>query len=183
MTVASMFWNYPGSQDYIWRTILMLAAVFTAATMYFRLRVPETARYTLYVQRNLEQTNKDMATVLHTHFDSGADTASRVLADGPPTQASYQSTADPAKTAQDERVPGTARLSTRALMRKFGLQLLGCAMCWFLLDIAFYSQSLFQSVIFTEIGWLPPAYTMTAAQEVYLTARAQWYAQTHTCKP
>ena len=188
-----MFWNYPGSADYIWRTILMLAAVFTAVTMYFRLKLPETARYTLYVEQNLKETNKNMETVLHQHFDGTASAANVAAADGATRSGDESPSSDAIvssrTSAEIPRLPASqssaaltrsttskapaARLSTRELFRKFGYHLFGCAMCWFLLDIAFYSQNLFQSVIFTEIGWLPAPYTMTAAQEVYYTARAQ----------
>ncbi|XP_014511802.1 putative pectinesterase 10 [Vigna radiata var. radiata] len=40
---------------------------------------------------------------------------------------------------------------------------------WFLLDIVFYSQNLFQKDIFSAIGWIPPAKTMNAIEEV------KWY--------
>lgn len=33
--------------------------------------------------------------------------------------------------------------------------LLGCGLAWFLVDVAFYSQGLFQSNIYTAIGWVP----------------------------
>jgi len=49
----------------------------------------------------------------------------------------------------------------------------GCSGCWFLLDIAFYSQNLFQSDIFSNIGWIPSGYKMTAAHETFMVARAQ----------
>jgi len=41
------------------------------------------------------------------------------------------------------------------------------------LDIAFYSQNLFQKDIFTAIGWIPPAKEMNAINELYRIARAQ----------
>jgi len=47
------------------------------------------------------------------------------------------------------------------------------AMTWFLLDIAYYSQNLFQKDIFSAIGWIPEAKTMSALEEVYKIARAQ----------
>ncbi|KAL5848463.1 hypothetical protein ACOSQ4_006476 [Xanthoceras sorbifolium] len=43
----------------------------------------------------------------------------------------------------------------------------------FLLDIAFYTQNLFQEDIFSAIGWLPKAENSNAIEEVYRTARAQ----------
>ena len=35
------------------------------------------------------------------------------------------------------------------------IKLLGCGAAWFLLDIAFYSQNLFQADVYTNIGWVP----------------------------
>lgn len=40
-------------------------------------------------------------------------------------------------------------------MKQHGVQLLGCSSTWFLLDIAFCSQKLFQKDIFSSLGWLP----------------------------
>jgi PHS family inorganic phosphate transporter-like MFS transporter len=57
--------------------------------------------------------------------------------------------------------------------RRHGLQLLGTTTTWFLLDIAFYSQNLFQKDVFTAIGWLPAAKTMSGLQEVFKISRAQ----------
>jgi len=64
-------------------------------------------------------------------------------------------------------------LLSRQFLKQHGVQLLGCTTTWFLLDIAFYSQNLFQKDIFTAIGWLPPAKNMSALEEVYRVSRAQ----------
>lgn len=53
------------------------------------------------------------------------------------------------------------------------MQLLGCTSTWFLLDIAFYSQNLFQKDIFSSIGWLRAPFKMSALEEVYQVSRAQ----------
>ncbi|PPS18222.1 hypothetical protein GOBAR_AA02355 [Gossypium barbadense] len=58
-------------------------------------------------------------------------------------------------------------------MKRHGLHLLGTTTTWFLLDIAFYSQNLFQKDIFSAIGWIPKAANMNAIHEVYKIARAQ----------
>lgn len=47
------------------------------------------------------------------------------------------------------------------------------ASTWFLLDIAFYSQNLFQKDIFSAIGWIPPPEIMNVLEEVSRIARAQ----------
>ncbi|KAK4731756.1 hypothetical protein R3W88_024744 [Solanum pinnatisectum] len=64
-------------------------------------------------------------------------------------------------------------LFTKQFLRRHGLHLLGTGSTWFLLDIAYYSQNLFQKDIFSAIGWIPAAKTMNAIEEVYKIARAQ----------
>ncbi|QCE07644.1 MFS transporter [Vigna unguiculata] len=64
-------------------------------------------------------------------------------------------------------------LFTKQFLLRHGLHLVGTASTWFLLDIAYYSQNLFQKDIFSAIGWIPAAKTMNAIEEVYRIARAQ----------
>lgn len=58
-------------------------------------------------------------------------------------------------------------------LRRHGLHLVGTAVTWFLLDIAYYSQNLFQKDIFSAIGWIADAKTMSAIDEVYKIARLE----------
>jgi hypothetical protein len=86
----------------------------------------------------------------------------------------------------------TARVQTyKTFLRDYGWILVGTSMTWFCLDVAFYSQvrvararcgaggcrcrqqNLFQSDVFTKIGWVPAASTMDAVTECYNLARAQ----------
>ncbi|KAI3937879.1 hypothetical protein MKW92_004482 [Papaver armeniacum] len=64
-------------------------------------------------------------------------------------------------------------LFSKQFLHRHGLHLLGTTSTWFLLDIAFYSSNLFQKDIFSAVGWIPPAKTMNAIEEVYKIARAQ----------
>ncbi|RYR77289.1 hypothetical protein Ahy_A01g001736 isoform C [Arachis hypogaea] len=64
-------------------------------------------------------------------------------------------------------------LFSKQFAARHGLHLLGTASTWFLLDVAFYSQNLFQKDIFSAIGWIPPAKTMNALEKVFKIARAQ----------
>jgi PHS family inorganic phosphate transporter-like MFS transporter len=57
--------------------------------------------------------------------------------------------------------------------RRHGSHLLGTAVTWFLVDIAYYSQNLFQKDIFASIHWIPKARTMSALEEVFRISRAQ----------
>jgi PHS family inorganic phosphate transporter-like MFS transporter len=142
--VATCFQGYPESADLLWRAVLMFGAVPAICAMYFRLTLPETPRYTLYAKNDLAGVNQDMGTVLKRELSSSTPKVSPV-----------------------SRAPTLSEF-----MSKFGWQLFGTASTWFLLDIAFYSQNFFQSSIFTQIGWLPPAYTMDPITEAYQLARA-----------
>uniref|UniRef100_A0A0A9DMK0 H(+)/Pi cotransporter n=1 Tax=Arundo donax TaxID=35708 RepID=A0A0A9DMK0_ARUDO len=140
----------PAQADYVWRVILMFGAIPALLTYYWRMKMPETARYTALVAKNAKQAASDMSKVLQVeiieadHNDSG-------------------------KKEEEEDFG----LFSKKFGKRHGLHLLGTTTCWFLLDIAFYSQNLFQKDIFTAIQWIPKAKTMSAMEEVYRIARAQ----------
>ncbi|CAN7027918.1 hypothetical protein Bca4012_042923 [Brassica carinata] len=136
--------------DYVWRIILMLGAVPALLTYYWRAKMPETARYTSLVAKDPEKAASDMSKVLDVDIEAGF------------------AKNDQARVSSDE-----FGLFSKKFLRRHGLHLLGTATTWFLLDIAFYSQNLFQKDIFTTIGWLPSAKTMNAIQELYQIAKAQ----------
>jgi len=113
--------------------------------------MPETARFTALVAKNAKQAASDMSKVLHMDIQEDQDTAEAI------------SMAEETKFS----------LFSREFLKRHGSHLLGTTTTWFFLDIAFYSQNLFQNDIFTSIGWLPKAQTMNALEEVYKIARAQ----------
>ncbi|KAB2056965.1 hypothetical protein ERO13_A11G130700v2 [Gossypium hirsutum] len=133
--------------DYVWRIVLMFGALPAALTYYWRLKMPETARYTALVAKNAKQAASDMSKVLQMDIE-----------------------AEPQKIEQEKIRYG---LFSKEFAKRHGLHLLGTTTTWFLLDIAFYSQNLFQKDIFSAIGWIPSAKTMNALEEVYKIARAQ----------
>ncbi|KAI4341774.1 hypothetical protein MLD38_026458 [Melastoma candidum] len=139
--------------DFVWRIILMAGAVPAALTFYSRTKMPETARYTALVAKNMNQAANDMSKVLHVDFEDSGPKDEMQAPERPP--------------------PQQFGLFSREFMRRHGLHLLGTTTTWFLLDIAFYSQNLFQKDIFSAIGWIPPAKTMNALEEVFRIARAQ----------
>nr|CBH19565.1 inorganic phosphate transporter [Oryza sativa Indica Group] len=47
--------------DYVWRIILMFGTVPAALTYYWRMKMPETARYTALIARNAKQAAADMS--------------------------------------------------------------------------------------------------------------------------
>ncbi|KAI3412841.1 MFS domain-containing protein [Psidium guajava] len=143
--------------DFVWRIILMVGALPAALTYYWRLKMPETPRYTALVAKNMKQAATDMSRVLNIDMEAEQRNAEKPL---------------PVPAAEDQSAGSFGMFSSQFLCRH-GLHLLGTASTWFLLDIAFYSQNLFQKDIFSAVGWLPPAKTMNAIEEVYRIARAQ----------
>ncbi|XP_022851837.1 probable inorganic phosphate transporter 1-3 [Olea europaea var. sylvestris] len=137
--------------DYIWRIILMFGAVPAALTFYWRMKMPETARYTALVAKNAKQAVQDMAKVLNVELEAEEEKLEKIA----------------------ERPANSFGLFSREFLRRHGLHLLGTCTTWFLLDIAYYSNNLFQKDIFSAVGWIPPAQKMNAVHEVYRIARAQ----------
>ncbi|KAE8714536.1 putative inorganic phosphate transporter 1-5 [Hibiscus syriacus] len=137
--------------DYIWRIIVMFGAVPALLTYYWRMKMPETARYTALIARNSKQAAADMSKVLNVELKSDEEKVEKII------------------TAPSN----SFGLFSKEFAKRHGLHLLGTTSTWFLLDIAFYSSNLFQKDIFTAIGWLPKAENMSATHEVYRVARAQ----------
>ncbi|XP_075500851.1 inorganic phosphate transporter 1-4 [Primulina tabacum] len=137
--------------DYVWRIVLMVGAIPAMLTFYSRMKMPETARYTALVAKNAEQAAADMTKVLQMDIEAEQHKLEAIQQN---KKASYG-------------------LFSKEFLKRHGLHLLGTTSTWFLLDIAFYSQNLFQKDIFSAIGWIPPAKTMNAIQEVFTIARAQ----------
>ncbi|KAJ4954485.1 hypothetical protein NE237_011268 [Protea cynaroides] len=136
--------------DFVWRIILMFGAFPALLTYYSRTKMPETARYTALVAKNAKQAASDMAKVMQVEIEAEQEKVEAL--------------------AQKDKSFG---LFSKQFLRRHGLHLLGTTTTWFLLDIAYYSQNLFQKDIFTAIGWIPNAKTMNAIEEVYKIARAQ----------
>ena len=141
----------PPQADYVWRIVFMVGSLPALLTFYWRMKMPETARYTALVAKNSKRAALDMGRVLQVDFTD--------VADAPANQT---------RGNADEYGLFSAKFAKR-----HGLQLLGTTSTWFLLDIAFYSQNLFQKDIFTAVGWLPPGSSMSALQEMFKVSRAQ----------
>ncbi|GJN20748.1 hypothetical protein PR202_gb08165 [Eleusine coracana subsp. coracana] len=140
--------------DFVWRIILMFGTIPAALTYYWRMKMPETARYTALIARNAKQAAADMSKVLNTEIVEDKDQVELASAS--------------ASAGSNEW-----GLFSPQFLRRHGLHLLGTTSTWFLLDIAFYSQNLFQKDIFSKVGWIPPPKTMNAIEEVFRIARAQ----------
>lgn len=65
----------PAQADYVWRIVLAIGALPAALTFYYRMKMPETARYTALVAKNNRQAAIDMGKVLQIDFTDIANLA------------------------------------------------------------------------------------------------------------
>jgi len=122
----------PIAVDYMWRLLIGLGCVPAAVALYFRLTIPETPRYTMDIDRNLEQAAADINNNLaNDQTDYDPDHVRRV-------------SAPKASWADFTRYYGK--------WENFKV-LFGCSYSWFALDIAFYGLGLNSSIILKAIGF------------------------------
>ena len=148
--------------DHLWRIILAFGAVPASCVLYARLNMPETPRYTAFISENASQLVEDMNYVM-------AADASRIRG----TAAVAERPSSLQFGTVNRREVNAKRIDYRQFFKAYGVVLFGCAASWFLVDVAFYSQNLTQGTVFSTIGWLPSAYTMTTTEEAFHVARAQ----------
>jgi PHS family inorganic phosphate transporter-like MFS transporter len=148
----------PPEMDFVWRIVLAFGAFPAACTMYFRSQMKETPRY--------------VARVAHD--------AQRALREAQAEEVMTASVTSNRSTAADDDEPAAIAAAGEHdwasfcnFLNKHKYELLGCAVCWFCLDIGFYSQNLFQKYVFLQAGFIPPATHMTSIEETAKIARAQ----------
>lgn len=136
--------------DFLWRLVLMIGAVPAMLTYYWRMKMPETGRYTAIIEGNAKQAAADMARVLDIEIQAEQD-----------------------KLAEFNAANNYPLLSNE-FYKRHGRHLIGTMSSWFLLDIAFYSQNLTQKDIFPAIGLIDADINMNAIGEVFQTSRAMF---------
>lgn len=104
--------------DYLWRIVLMLGALPALLISYWRMKMPETGRYTALIEGNAKQAAADMGRVLELELQVEPDKLSQFKA------------------------ANNYKLFSSEFVRRHGKHLIGTTATWFLLDIAFYSQNL-----------------------------------------
>ncbi|XP_061375268.1 low affinity inorganic phosphate transporter 4 [Gastrolobium bilobum] len=136
--------------DFLWRLVLMIGAVPAMLTFYWRMKMPETGRYTAIIEGNAKQAAADMARVLDIEIQADQDKLTEF------------------KSANNYP------LWSNEFFQRHGRHLIGTMSAWFLLDIAFYSQNLTQKDIFPAMGLIDKDVDMNALEEVFQTARAMF---------
>ncbi|KAL5983395.1 phosphate ion transport [Asimina triloba] len=149
----------PDEADLAWRLILMFGAVPAGLTYYWRMMMPETARYTALVQLNVQQAVQDMQKVLDMPLEPIIE--------------------EPEETDAPERP--SYGLFSRGFLRHHGRDLFACAASWFIVDIVFYSSNLFQSQIYK--ARIPDPSSLNAYQEALAVAKLQGIIAVFTTIP
>lgn len=123
------------SVDYMWRILIGLGCVPGVIALYFRLTIPETPRFTMDIERNIDQATADIKTVL--------TNTSRV---------------DNDDLVQRVEAPRASLADFRAYFGRWEnfKVLFGCAYSWFALDIAFYGLGLNSGIVLQAIGFGTP---------------------------
>ena len=134
--IASIFLSAGVPDTIAWRLMLGLGAIPAASVIYLRRKIRETPRYTLSVQGDVASTAKTVAWVTGRQPAARANGAGRALA----------------VSNRDERGPVAGHgngdgIRPRLTSKPFLLRLIGTAGSWFLLDIAFYGNSVSSPLI------------------------------------
>ena len=128
------------------RIVLAFGAVPALTTVYARTKISESPRYTAQIEQNAEQADANLDAMF---------------------------AGDKLNDNHINLQPRQVDMSAREFFWKYKWQLMGTTTCWFMLDVAFYSQGLFQSQVFLQVGFVPPAGTMYALEESARNAKAQ----------
>ncbi|XP_050248242.1 probable inorganic phosphate transporter 1-9 [Quercus robur] len=137
----------PKEANMAWRLILMLGAIPTGLTFYWRMKMLETARYTALVEQNIIQAAMDMEKVMEVPMNEIAE--DKLLPPNPPPYP----------------------LLSKQFLRHHRRDLFSFSFTWFLLDIVFYSSNLYQPRIYYQ--HLPKNENVNAYQDACEVAKFQ----------
>ncbi|KAF8936461.1 phosphate transporter [Dissophora ornata] len=125
----------PQNLDYVWRILIGFGCLPALVAVYFRLTIPETPRYVLDIENNLNKAERDVDVVLkgNNHLQSEDD---GVVVQNPAT------------------AKGTFSdfCSYFSKWQNFKI-LFGTSLAWFCLDVAFYGIGLNNSFILSSINF------------------------------
>ncbi|KAE9403637.1 phosphate permease [Gymnopus androsaceus JB14] len=116
--------------DKTWRILIGMGCIPGVIALYFRLTIPETPRFTMDIERNIQQASKDIEGMLAINNDS-----------------------DVGNQKVDVPVASWADFRAHFGQWKNLKVLIGTSYSWFALDIAFYGLGLNSAIILQAIGF------------------------------
>ncbi len=138
--IASIFLGAGVPDTIAWRLMLGLGAIPAASVIYLRRKIRETPRYTLSVRGDVATTAKTVAWV------TGQQPAVGTNGAGPVTGGTATRARGPVGSLGNANANGNGR-RVKLTSKPFLLRLIGTAGSWFLLDIAFYGNSVSSPLI------------------------------------
>ncbi|KAF9173934.1 Inorganic phosphate transporter pho84 [Mortierella sp. AD011] len=122
--------------DYVWRILIGFGCIPALVAVYFRLTIPETPRYVLDIENNVNKAERDVANVLKENRNH------------------LQSENDNEPVVSNPSVAKGSLSDFAAYFSKWEnfKVLFGTSMAWFALDVAFYGIGLNNSFILSSIN-------------------------------
>ncbi|OLN97524.1 Repressible high-affinity phosphate permease 1 [Colletotrichum chlorophyti] len=127
--------------DRSWRIIVGVGAVPACIALYYRVTIPETPRYTFDVEQDVEKADADIRAYMASKSKGDVD---------PELQARMRKEAGPAYNTPSASYRDAWAYFTQ--WKNFKV-LMGTALSWFFLDLAFYGLGLNNAVILQVIGY------------------------------
>ncbi|KAG0043682.1 Inorganic phosphate transporter pho84 [Gryganskiella cystojenkinii] len=123
-----------GALDYVWRILVGFGCLPALVAVYFRLTIPETPRYVLDIENNINKAERDVSNVLENrnHLQSEQD-QERAVSNPAIVKGSFSDFCSYFSKWQNFKV------------------LFGTSVAWFCLDVAFYGIGLNNSFILSSI--------------------------------
>ncbi|KAJ3868007.1 MFS inorganic phosphate transporter [Lentinula novae-zelandiae] len=152
--------------DGVWRIVVALSLIPAFATLYQRLTMPESTRYT-EARRMAENQEADLEKEVRAlknvgHNTEGITASSSHSGSDIEKEDRTQESAVPPSQNGPANPEAIATKKDKAQIGEFiayfsewrhAKHLIGTCVCWFLLDIAFYGINLNQNVVLTQIGF------------------------------
>jgi len=117
--------------DKCWRILIGMGCIPGVIALYFRLTIPETPRFTMDIERNIQQASKDIEAVLALKEENDI----------------------PLGTKTNAPVASWSDFRRHFGQWKYMKVLIGTSWSWFVLDIAFYGLGLNSSIILQAMGF------------------------------
>ncbi|KXN84109.1 Inorganic phosphate transporter PHO84 [Leucoagaricus sp. SymC.cos] len=131
--IASSSLEHVNNIDPMWRLLIGLGCIPGVVALYFRLTIPETPRFMMDIERNVDQASSDVGQVIAGRPAIWDEDAPIQRADVP-------------KATWSDFIQHFSKWEN-------GKILLGTAYSWFALDIAFYGSNLNSAIILQAIGF------------------------------
>ncbi|KAJ3817782.1 phosphate transporter [Lentinula raphanica] len=150
--------------DGVWRIVVALSLIPAFATLYQRLTMPESKRFT-EARRMAENQEADLEKEIRVLKDVGNRTEGITASSSRSGSEIEKEDRSPERASTEEVSESPEAIATKKDKAQIGefiayfsewrhaRVLLGTCICWFLLDIAFYGINLNQNVVLTQIGF------------------------------